>query len=66
MDSEKACSLCEKIIQDMSNVVYCFTCDALYCEDCREKKLKKKDNQWLCPKCNEWKDLESSLLFKQK
>ena len=57
------CYICGKNCADsIDELNYCI-CDIAICSKC-VNSVKKSDNTWICPKCNNENDTENSRLFR--
>ncbi|MHA1682500.1 MAG: hypothetical protein ACTSUE_16300 [Promethearchaeota archaeon] len=66
MADEKICAGCGQVLKILTETVYCFTCDALYCDSCMNGKIAIDGGKWTCPGCNSIKGIEESKLFKHE
>ena len=59
------CLICQKdFSKNVDRLHYCI-CDIAVCDNC-VNSLKKSDNSWICPKCEEENDIKKSKLFRLK
>jgi len=59
------CYICKKNCDDIiEKCVYCI-CDITVCDTCLNS-VKINETSWICPHCNEERDIEKSKLFRGK
>ena len=59
------CYICGKdCTQILDQCHYCI-CDTTVCETCLNS-VKKNDKVWICPNCNEERDIDTSKLFRDE
>jgi hypothetical protein len=57
------CFICNRNYDSKVDRLYYCICDIAVCDDCINS-VKKNNNSWLCPKCNEVNDIKESRLIR--